>query len=231
MSFVICCSAAVVYLLFASLLVYTFFDDFSSTKGGNRLVDAFCMTFVTTFTIGYGDILPREVFSKILCDALAVVGHVVPFIFCYYMDQIAQRWDRMITSTVESERLRLLYRVLSAIVVILVVIFSGVAGIYIFERDQPVLSPSPSLSPAMAPSPTDVHTQSVFWDIFHLSVMTVTTTGYGDISFVTVYGRLFAIFWIPFSVTIYSVAIAYLTRHTLRALRVHRYITGIPYIL
>lgn len=218
------------YLLFASLLVYTFFDYFSSTEGGCPLVDAFYMTFVTTFTIGYGDIVPREVPSKILCDVLVVIGHVVPFIFFYYMDQIAQRWDRMITSTIESERSRLLSRVLSAIVVILVVIFSGVAGIYIFERDQPVLSPSPSLSPfAMAPSPTDVRTQLGFWDIFHLSVMTVTSAGYGDVSFVTVYGRSFAIFWIPFSVTIYSVAMTYLTRHTLRAFRVYRYITGIPY--
>lgn len=216
------------YLLFASLLVYKFFDDFSSTEGGNPLVDAFYVTFVTTFTIGYGDIVPRVVFSKILCDALAVVGHVVPFIFCLYTDQIAQRWDKMIASTVESERSRLLYRVFSAILVILVVIFLGVAGIYIFQGDQPI---GGSLSPSPSPSPSDVRKQFSFWDSFHLSVMTMTSTGYGDVSFVTVYGRSFAIFWIPLSVTIYSVAMAYLTRHTLRAFGVHRYITGILYIL
>ncbi|KAK9912543.1 hypothetical protein M0R45_036405 [Rubus argutus] len=129
------------------------------SEGGNPLVDAFYVKFVTTFTIGYGDIVPRVVFSKILCDALVVVGHVVPFIFCHYTDQIAQRWDKMITSTIESERSKLLYRVLSAILVTLVVIFLGVAGIYVFQKDHPI---GGSLSPSPSPSPSDVHKQFSF---------------------------------------------------------------------
>lgn len=219
-------------MIFVGLIVYRCFPDFSSSKGGNPFVDSFYMTSVTTFTVGYGDIYPQESNTTILCDLIVMLGHFIPLILYDSLGRIARTLDRKFLSTVEGEKRRLGYRVAFAICVIFVAIFSGMAGIYVFERDRLVSgSPSPGPSPSLSPSamaPTSTYTHLGFGDIFHLSVMTVSTAGYGDVTFVTTYGRAFAALWIPFSVTLYSVAMTLLMESIVRA-SARRSMTGILY--
>lgn len=219
-------------MIFVGLIVYRFFPGFSSGKGGNPFVDSFYMTSVTTFTVGYGDIYPQESNTTILCDMLVMLGHFMPIILYDSLGRIARTLDRKFLSTVESERRRLGYRVVAAICAIFVAIFSGMAGIYVFERDRLVSgSPSTGMSPSLSPSamsPTSAYTHLGFGDMFHLSVMSVSTAGYGDVTFVTTYGRAFAALWIPFAVTLYSVAMTLLTESIVRASS-RRSMTGILY--
>lgn len=240
------------YLLLVGLLVFHCYGYFTSSSGGSSgdsFIDSFYMTVVTTFTVGYGDIFPHSFGTKMLCDALVLAGHWVPIIFSSWLRSIVHRLDQRFLSTVERQSLRRFYHLCFAICAILVSIFSGVAGFYIFERDRilgfshgsPSPSPSPpspSPCPCPCPSPSPSPSPSLlrFSDVFHLSVMTVTTAGYGDISFVTPGGRAFATIWIPISVTLFASGMTFLTQFLLDCCRGrhrghHRSVIGIPFLI
>lgn len=233
------------YLLFVGLLVFHCYGYFTSSGGssGDSFIDSLYMTVVTTFTVGYGDIVPHSFGTKMLCDALVLAGHWVPIIFSSWLRSIAHRLDQRFLSTVERQSLRRFYHLCSAICTILVSIFLGVLGFYIFERDR-ILgashgspSPPPPLSMCLCPSPSPSPSPSLlrFSDVFHMSVMTVTTAGYGDITFVTPGGRAFATIWIPISVTLFACGMTFLTEFLLDCCRGRRRgrrrsMIGIPFL-
>ncbi|PRQ54720.1 putative potassium channel domain-containing protein [Rosa chinensis] len=95
---------------------------------------------------------------------------------------------------------------------ILLTLFFGMASIYILEWLHLASgSPSPSPSPSTM-LPTDAYAWVLFVDIFHLSVMMMITTGFGDFVFTTASGRAFAIVWVPFSTIVFMVASTFLAQ-------------------
>lgn len=148
----------VFYMIFMGLIVYRKFTGFSSTKGGNSFVDSFYIISTTTFKVGFGDIFPYTSNTTILCDMIVMLGHFVPIILYYCLRHIVDTLDQKFMPAVESEKMRLVYQVVSAICAIFASIFSWMADIYVFERDRLASgSPSPCLSPSLSPSATQLH--------------------------------------------------------------------------
>lgn len=190
------------FWMLAGLFVMHFMMDID--KGVGSATDAYYATSVTVHGVGFGDIPPELALALILCDMLPVLGYFVPIVISHFLRRVALWFGQKFIP----EPTRFFYGVVSAIGMILVTLLSGMIGIYSFELEalRTSLSEQQHLSASLS-------YPSVWADIlviFHLTVMTMTSTGYGDFSFHTTHGRLFATFWIPLCTTSYSVAMTIL---------------------
>lgn len=223
--------AAFLLVIYLSLgvVVYSFNRDHFSGVETHPVVDALYFCIVTMCTIGYGDIAPITPFTKVFACIFVLMGFgfidiLLSGVVNYVLDlqeslilagtqvqrqrQLASH-DRGRSSgfsvcmdcivDVAKGRMRIRLKVGLALGVVFLCIGLGSLVLYFLEH--------------------------LDWiDSIYLSVMSVTTVGYGDRAFKTLPGRLFASIWLLFSTL--AVARAFLYLAEARIDKRHRRITN-----
>lgn len=222
--------AAFLLVIYLSLgvVVYSFNRDYFSGIETHPVVDALYFCIVTMCTIGYGDIAPTTPFTKLFACIFVLVGFgfidiLLSGVVNYVLDlqenlilngtrlqgqrQLASHDHRRSGFSactdcivdVAKGRMRIRLKVGLALGVVLWCIGLGSLVLYFQENLDWV-------------------------DSVYLSVMSVTTVGYGDRAFKTLPGRLFASIWLLFSTL--AVARAFLYLAEARIDKRHRRITN-----
>ncbi|KAJ4968837.1 hypothetical protein NE237_015538 [Protea cynaroides] len=207
----------ILYLLLG-VLFYSFNRDYFSGDETHALVDALYFCIVTMCTIGYGDIAPLTPATKLFACAFVLVGFgfigiLLNGMVNYVLDlqenmilagiragSVADRFSaKKYIFDMEKGRMRIRMKVGLALLVVVLCVGTGTMILYFVEGLGVV-------------------------DSVYLSVMSVTTVGYGDRAFKTLPGRLFASLWLLFSTL--AVARAFLYLAEARIDKRHRRITN-----
>lgn len=175
------------YLGIGTICFYLVRDQLAGKKTSGVL-DALYFCIVTMTTVGYGDLVPKSVPTKLLACAfvftgMALVGIILSKAADYLVEKqevllvkamhMRQKVDQSeIMQEVETNKSR--YKCLMTFIFLLALIISGTAFLATVEKMTLV-------------------------DAFYCVCCTITTLGYGDASFSTKAGRLFAVFWILIS--------------------------------
>ncbi|GAB4856905.1 hypothetical protein Ancab_014823 [Ancistrocladus abbreviatus] len=173
-----------VYLGVGAICFYIVRHDIEGKKT-NAIVDALYFCVVTMTTVGYGDLVPDNVLSKLLACAfvfsgMAVVGLILSKAADYLIDKQeallvkALHMRSKLSTTdimkkIETKRTEYKFILITAFLVVLIAI--GTIFLVLVEKEDIV-------------------------DAFYSVCCTITTLGYGDQSFSTEGGRIFAIVWI-----------------------------------
>ena len=198
-----------IFLLFIYLslgvLIYSFNKDNFSGVETHPVVDALYFCIVTMCTIGFGDITPLTPATKVFACVFVLVGFAFFHILLSgVVNYVLDLQENMILTgikmnskrqqgfsagdcivDVEKGRMRIRLKVGLALGVVVLCIGVGTLVLYFVE--------------------------DLDWiDSFYLSVMSVTTVGYGDRAFKTLPGRLFAVVWLLFSTLMVARAFLYL---------------------
>ncbi|XP_068668770.1 two-pore potassium channel 1-like [Aristolochia californica] len=151
----------------------------------NGVIDAVYFCIVTMTTVGYGDLVPNSVATKLLACAFVFSGMaLVGMILSKAADYLVEKQELLFVKAVnirrqvgaseidkELETHRRKYKFLMVTIVLVILIVVGTIFLFEFEKLDLV-------------------------DSFYCVCSTITTLGYGDKSFSTQGGRIFAIFWI-----------------------------------
>ncbi|KAL8090957.1 hypothetical protein AgCh_040144 [Apium graveolens] len=202
--------AVVLLILYLCLGVGIFWwnkDNFRSIET-NPVVDALYFCVVTMCTIGYGDITPNSTATKLFSVMFVLIGFgfidiLLSGMVSYVLDLQENHLLRTVKVGVDQDRqsyiidfkkgrMRIRMKVALALGVVVLCIGVGVTVMHFVE--------------------------GLGWlDSLYLSVMSVTTVGYGDRAFSTMAGRVFASFWLLVSTLAVARAFLYLAEA-----RVHR---------
>lgn len=175
-------------------------DDFSADET-HPVVDALYFCIVTMCTIGYGDITPVSTSTKLFSILFVLVGFgfidiLLSGMVSYVLDLqenyllrsakgVGQRDTGSYIIDVKKGRMRIRMKVALALGVVVLCIGIGVGVMHFVEE--------------------------LDWlDSFYLSVMSVTTVGYGDRAFKSMPGRIFASIWLLVSTLAVARAFLYL---------------------
>lgn len=217
----------VIYLC-VGVAIYTFNTDHFSGIETHPIIDALYFCIVTMCTIGYGDIAPLTPVTKVFACFFVLVGFgFIDILLSGLVNYVLDLQENMILTglqmgaprtregfsarnyivDVAKGRMRIRLKVGLALCVVVMCIGIGSLVLYFVE--------------------------GLDWvDSIYLSVMSVTTVGYGDRAFKTLPGRLFAAIWLLFSTLMVARAFLYLAearidrRHRRMAKKVlHREIT------
>ncbi|KAK7284519.1 hypothetical protein RJT34_19265 [Clitoria ternatea] len=207
------------------VFIYSFNRDRFSGNETHPVVDALYFCIVTMCTIGYGDIAPLTPLTKVFACVFVLVGFgFIDILLSGLVNFVLDLQESMILTglqmgsregfsarnyivDVAKGRMRIRLKVGLALGVVVLCIGIGSLVLYFVE--------------------------GLDWvDSVYLSVMSVTTVGYGDRAFRTLPGRLFAAVWLLFSTLMVARAFLYLAearidrRHRRMAKNVlHREIT------
>ncbi|KAG4143009.1 hypothetical protein ERO13_D06G162500v2 [Gossypium hirsutum] len=154
-------------------------------KKTNGVIDAIYFCVVTMTSVGYGDLVPHSTLAKILSCIYAFTGvALVGLILSNAADYIAEKQGiLLVKSMLKNEKFntaevlmdvetnRDKYKFLMTSLLLVVLIISGISLLILVEGME-------------------------FIDAFYCVCSTMTTLGYGDKSFSTQEGRMFAILWI-----------------------------------
>lgn len=190
----------VLYLALGVTIYWFNRHDFTSTET-HPIVDALYFCIVTMCTIGYGDITPNSTATKLFSILFVLVGFgfidiLLSGMVSYVLDlqenhmlrAVKGRGEKDVKSyiiDVKKGRMRIRLKVALALGVVVLCIGIGVGVMHFVER--------------------------LGWlDSFYLSVMSVTTVGYGDHAFKTMHGRIFAAIWLLVSTLAVARAFLYL---------------------
>lgn len=153
----------------------------------NAVLDAIYLSVVTMTTVGYGDLVPNSVFTKIVTCAYVFLGMaLVGLMLTKAADYLLERQedllikamsrnsnsDTILNVTQESETNRVKYKCLIVTIILVVLCSIGIPFLMAVEKMN-------------------------FVHALYCVCCTISTLGYGDTSFSTKGGRAFAIFWIP----------------------------------
>ncbi|XP_058095201.1 two-pore potassium channel 3-like [Magnolia sinica] len=200
----IVCYATVLLTIYLSLGVLIFSlnrDDFSASET-HPVVDALYFCIVTMCTIGYGDITPSTPTTKIFSIMFVLIGFgFVDILLSGMVSYVLDLQENILLSAVQARgdqdtarsyfvdvkkgRMRIRMKVFLALIVVIICIGIG-TGVLHFVEHMGLL------------------------DSFYLSVMSVTTVGYGDRAFRTLPGRMFASVWLLVSTLAVARAFLYL---------------------
>ncbi|KAH9627380.1 hypothetical protein KSS87_001219 [Heliosperma pusillum] len=173
-----------VYLSFG-ILIYWFNRHKFTVRETHPVVDALYFCIVTMCTIGYGDITPNSTVTKVFSILFVLVGFgfidiLLSGMVCYVLDLQesyllktvkAGKQAKSVIIDVKKGRMRIRMKVGLALGVVVLCIGVGVGVMHVVEN--------------------------LSWvDAFYLSVMSVTTVGYGDRAFTSLNGRIFASIWL-----------------------------------
>ncbi|KAF8107547.1 hypothetical protein N665_0119s0013 [Sinapis alba] len=194
--------ALLVVYLSLGVLIYWLNRDHYVVNQTHPVVDGLYFCIVTMCTIGYGDITPNSVVTKLFSIMFVLVGfgfidillsgmvsYVLDLQESYMLDSAKRREEpdkgRSYIIDVKKGRMRIRLKVGLALGVVVLCIAVGVGIMHFIE--------------------------GIDWlDSFYLSVMSVTTVGYGDRAFKTLPGRLFAAVWLLVSTLAVARAFLYL---------------------
>ncbi|ONI13734.1 hypothetical protein PRUPE_4G242000 [Prunus persica] len=151
----------------------------------NGVLDAVYFCIVTMTTVGYGDLVPNSILSKLLACAFVFTGMaLVGLILSKAADYLVEKQEILLAKALhmhqkvghiqvlkDVETNSLKYKCIVAFILLLVLISAGTIFLATVEKLDLV-------------------------DAFYCVCSTITTLGYGDKSFSTQAGRVFAIFWI-----------------------------------
>ncbi|KAI3466799.1 hypothetical protein Pfo_023462 [Paulownia fortunei] len=190
----------IVYLSLG-VVIYSFKRDSFRGTETHPVVDALYFCIVTMCTIGYGDITPDSTTTKLFSITFVLVGFgfidiLLTGMLSYMLDFQENYLLRTIKGVgahdpgsyiidVKKGRMRIRMKVALALGVVVLCIGIGVTFMHFVER--------------------------LDWlDSFYLSVMSVTTVGYGDRVFNSLPGRIFASMWLLVSTLAVARAFLYL---------------------
>ncbi|KFK28494.1 hypothetical protein AALP_AA7G003200 [Arabis alpina] len=194
--------ALLIVYLSLGVLIYWLNRHHYVVNQTHPVVDGLYFCIVTMCTIGYGDITPNSVVTKLFSIMFVLVGfgfidillsgmvsYVLDLQESYMLDSAKRRDDpdkgRSYIIDVKKGRMRIRLKVGLALGVVVLCIGVGVGIMHYIEE--------------------------IGWlDSFYLSVMSVTTVGYGDRAFKTLPGRLFAAIWLLVSTLAVARAFLYL---------------------
>ncbi|KAI3697524.1 hypothetical protein L6452_30617 [Arctium lappa] len=197
--------AVLLLILYLSLgvVIYWYNQEHFVASETHVVVDALYFCIVTMCTIGYGDITPNSVVTKLFSILFVLVGFgfidiLLSGMVSYVLDLQENHLLRSLKHGYEQEdhhpsyiidvkkgRMRIRMKVALALGVVVLCIGIGVGVMHFVERLDWV-------------------------DSFYLSVMSVTTVGYGDRAFRSMGGRLFASVWLLVSTLAVARAFLYL---------------------
>ncbi|GKV19402.1 hypothetical protein SLEP1_g29670 [Rubroshorea leprosula] len=173
-----------VYLGVGTLCFYIVRNQISGKKT-NGILDAAYFCVVTMTTVGYGDLVPNSVLAKLLACSFVFMGMaLVGLVLSKAADYLVEKQETMLVKALhkhkrvgqteiikEAETHRVRYKLYTVSFLLVVLISSGTIFLATVEKLDPV-------------------------DAFYCVCSTITTLGYGDQSFSTEVGRIFAGFWI-----------------------------------
>ncbi|XP_023902236.2 two-pore potassium channel 1-like [Quercus suber] len=190
----------VIYLVLGTVCFYLLEPQMMGHKT-NGLVDALYFCIVTMATVGYGDIVPNTVLSKIFVCFFAFTGMALVvlglskaadsfvkkqedmLVNAFHTDQNARTAD---TNKYEKHYKRVKCKCLLVFIFILMLMIAGTTVLATVEKLDLI-------------------------DAFYCVCVTITTLGYGDKSFKTKGGRIFAVFWILASTISLAQFLTYIT--------------------
>ncbi|KAJ6845657.1 two pore potassium channel a isoform X1 [Iris pallida] len=154
-------------------------------KRTNGVLDALYFVIVTMTTVGYGDLVPASSASKLLACAFVFSGMaIIALLLSRAADYLVEKQEVLLVKALhlhhkageaqmlrEIEANRARYKFCANAIVLVVLIAVGVLFLSKVEKLSLV-------------------------DAFYCVCSTITTLGYGDKSFSTEGGRIFAVFWI-----------------------------------
>nr|XP_043618333.1 two-pore potassium channel 1-like [Erigeron canadensis] len=174
------------YLGVGTIIFYLVRDQMNGKKT-NGLLDSIYFCVVTMTTVGYGDIVPETNFAKLLACVFVFIGMGLGgFVLSKAADYIVEREVSMFVKAIndretygpdqifddaEHETTRLKYKFLLLLTLIVVLVIIGTVFLIVVEDMS-------------------------FIDAYYCVCATITTLGYGDKSFSSKRGRVFAIVWI-----------------------------------
>uniref|UniRef100_A0A6N2M6I3 Potassium channel domain-containing protein n=1 Tax=Salix viminalis TaxID=40686 RepID=A0A6N2M6I3_SALVM len=196
--------AFLLLVLYLSLgvLIYSLNRDKFKGNATHPVVDALYFCIVTMCTIGYGDITPDSTATKLFSILFVLIGFgfvdiLLSGMVSYVLDLQESHLLRNVKRGVQKQsagsyiidvkkgRMRIRMKVGLALGVVVLCIGVGVAFMHFVE--------------------------SLGWlDSLYLSVMSVTTVGYGDRAFNSLAGRIFASIWLLVSTLAVARAFLYL---------------------
>ncbi|KAG1327589.1 two-pore potassium channel 5 [Cocos nucifera] len=195
-------SSSILLLVYLTLgvLVYSINPQGFSGVETHPAVDALYFCIVTLCTIGYGDIHPLTPATKAFSCIFVLVGFgLIDVLLSGAVNYVLDVQENLILATArtggagaasyvfdaQKGRMRIRMKVALAIGVVLLCVGVGTLALYLVE--------------------------DLDWmDSVYLSVMSVTTVGYGDRAFKTLPGRIFASFWLLVSTLAVARAFLYL---------------------
>uniref|UniRef100_A0A803MV51 Potassium channel domain-containing protein n=1 Tax=Chenopodium quinoa TaxID=63459 RepID=A0A803MV51_CHEQI len=190
-----------IYLSFG-VLIYWLNRTHFSVRETHPVIDALYFCIVTMCTIGYGDITPNSATTKLFSVLFVLVGFgfidiLLSGMVTYVLDlqenyllrtvKAGKREDqaKSVLVDVKKGRMRIRMKVALALGVVVMCIGVGVGVMHFVEK--------------------------LGWvDSLYLSVMSVTTVGYGDRAFTSLSGRCFASIWLLVSTLAVARAFLYL---------------------
>lgn len=204
------------YLGVGVLSFYLVRNQISGQKT-NAIVDALYLCIVTMTTVGYGDLVPQSVPGKLIACAFVFLGMaLVGLVLSRGADYLVEKQEALLVRALHmSEKLgpndimkeietnKARYKFILALVLLLILIITGTIFLRFVEKLD-------------------------FIDAFYCVCSTITTLGYGDRSFSTEEGRIFAVIWILMSTICLAQFFLYLTEmHADRRQKylVHRVLT------
>lgn len=176
-----------IYLTISTLCFYLVRNQIAGEKTFG-ILDSIYFCIVTMTTVGYGDLLPNSTATKLLACAFVFTGMaLVGIILSRAADNLVENQEILLVKAFhlrkqcgaletlkEMETHRVRYRCIILSILLFVLIASGTIFLVTVEKMDIV-------------------------DAFYCVCSTITTLGYGDKSFSTTAGRIFAIFWILMS--------------------------------
>ncbi|KAL3508378.1 hypothetical protein ACH5RR_027779 [Cinchona calisaya] len=177
----------VLYLAIGSICFYLVRHQIKGEKT-NGVLDSTYFCIVTMTTVGYGDLVPSSAATKLLACAFVFSGMaLVGLTLSKGADYLVEKQEELLVRALnlrkkagptdilkEIETHKVMYKCLTVFIFLLVLIAAGTIFLATVEKLDIV-------------------------DAFYCVCSTITTLGYGDKSFSTTAGRIFAIFWILIS--------------------------------
>ncbi|CAM6008559.1 unnamed protein product [Sphagnum balticum] len=187
-SIVLQAGIGVMVYLAAGVLIYTWKNKEFSGLETNSFVDGLYFCVVTMCTIGYGDIVPVTPFTKFFACGFVLVGFgfidaLVSGMVTYMLD----KQEHLLLSAVEGSHHQAAKKY----------VLNPKHGNRMRIRVKVGLALSIPILCIVVGTLVMMHMEKLHWiDALYCTIMSVTTVGYGDQTFKSFQGRLFAALWL-----------------------------------